>query len=121
MNKKQAITLLVALAHEMTDKYAESEKDAIWEYYEPEIQGKLDALRMECERKDARIDYLAGIASGMDDESDGECEITVSFIDDLSSDDPCHRWFMLSCGHSFTLDGLRAPIACPVCGKTVKR
>ena len=50
----------------------------------------------------------------------GTCRITASATDGLCSDNP-RIWFKLSCGHSFTLDGLGAPVACAVCGKTVKR
>ena len=50
----------------------------------------------------------------------GTCCILASSTDGLCSDNP-RQWFELSCGHSFTLDGLRAPVACPVCGKAVER
>lgn len=50
----------------------------------------------------------------------GECRITASSTDGLTSVEPRH-WFRLSCGHSFTVDGLDAPVACPVCGKAVER
>ena len=50
----------------------------------------------------------------------GTCRITASMTDGLCSDNP-RQWFRLSCGHSFTLDGLGAPVACPVCGKAVER
>ena len=50
----------------------------------------------------------------------GTCRILASATDGLCSDSP-RQWFVLSCGHSFTLDGLGAPVACPVCGKAVKR
>ena len=50
----------------------------------------------------------------------GTCRITASSTDGLCSDSPRHR-FELSCGHGFTVDGLGAPVACPVCGKAVKR
>ena len=48
------------------------------------------------------------------------CRITASSTDGLCSDNPRQR-FELSCGHSFTVDGLDAPVACPVCGKAVER
>jgi len=47
------------------------------------------------------------------------CRITASSTDGLCSDNPRH-YFELSCGHSFTINGLDAPIACAVCGKVVK-
>ena len=50
----------------------------------------------------------------------GTCHIAASATDGLCSDNP-RQYFELSCGHSFTLDGLEAPVACPVCGKAVKR
>ena len=50
--------------------------------------------------------------------SSGTCRITASSTDGLCSDNPLQR-FELSCGHSFTLYGLDAPVACPVCGKAV--
>lgn len=50
----------------------------------------------------------------------GECEIVASSTDGLGSDSPKY-WFELSCGHSFTVDGLELPVACAVCGKAVKR
>ena len=48
----------------------------------------------------------------------GECHITASSTDGLCSDAP-RKWFRLSCGHSFTVDGLGRPVACPACGKAV--
>ena len=48
----------------------------------------------------------------------GTCRIIASSTDGLCSDNP-RQWFELSCGHSFTLDGLGVPVACPVCGKAV--
>lgn len=48
----------------------------------------------------------------------GTCRIIASSTDGLCSDNP-RKWFELSCGHSFTLDGLEAPVACAVCGKRV--
>ena len=50
----------------------------------------------------------------------GECEVVMSSTDGLCTDNPKH-WFKLSCGHSFTVDGLEKPVACAVCGKEVKR
>lgn len=50
----------------------------------------------------------------------GTCRITASATDGLCSDNP-RQYFELSCGHSFTLDGLGAPVACAVCGKAVER
>ena len=50
----------------------------------------------------------------------GTCEIVASSTDGLCTDSPRH-WFKLSCGHSFTVDGLERPMACAVCGKAVKR
>ena len=47
------------------------------------------------------------------------CRITASSTDGLCSDNPRH-YFELSCGHSFTINGLDAPVACAVCGKVVK-
>lgn len=48
----------------------------------------------------------------------GTCRIAASSTDGLCSDHPRQR-FELSCGHSFTIDGLGAPVACPVCGRKV--
>lgn len=48
----------------------------------------------------------------------GTCHIIASSTDGLCTDNPRH-WFKLSCGHSFKLAGLKAPIACAVCGKRV--
>ena len=50
----------------------------------------------------------------------GECKVVASSTDGLTTDEP-RQWFKLSCGHAFKLDGLDAPVACPVCGKAVKR
>ena len=50
----------------------------------------------------------------------GTCRISASSTDGLCSDNPRQR-FELSCGHSFIVDGLGAPVACPVCGKAVGR
>lgn len=50
----------------------------------------------------------------------GTCHITASSTDGLCSDNP-RQYFELSCGHSFTLDGLGAPVACAVCGKAVEQ
>lgn len=50
----------------------------------------------------------------------GECKVVASSTDGLTTDEP-KQWFRLSCGHAFKLDGLDAPVACPVCGKAVKR
>lgn len=50
----------------------------------------------------------------------GECRIAASSTDGLTSDEP-KQWFELSCGHVFKLYGLGIPVACPVCGKAVKR
>ena len=47
------------------------------------------------------------------------CRITASSTNGLCSDNP-RRYFELSCGHSFTINGLDAPVACAVCGKVVK-
>jgi len=47
------------------------------------------------------------------------CRITASSTNGLCSDNPRH-YFELSCGHSFTINGLDAPVACAVCGKVVK-
>lgn len=46
------------------------------------------------------------------------CRITASSTDGLCSDNPRH-YFELSCGHSFTLDGLEPPNYCKVCGAKV--
>ena len=46
------------------------------------------------------------------------CRITASSTDGLCSDNPRH-YFELSCGHSFTLDGLEPPNYCEVCGAKV--
>lgn len=46
------------------------------------------------------------------------CRITASATDGLCTDRP-RQYFELSCGHSFTIDGLERPIACAVCGKKV--
>lgn len=48
------------------------------------------------------------------------CRIIESVTDGLCSGHP-RKWFRLSCGHSFTLEGLETPVACAVCGKTVKQ
>lgn len=48
------------------------------------------------------------------------CRITASATDGLCTDRP-RQYFELSCGHSFTLDGLEPPNCCPNCGKAVKR
>lgn len=48
----------------------------------------------------------------------GECKVVASSTDGLTTDDP-RQWFELSCGHAFKLDGLDAPVACPVCGRKV--
>ena len=50
----------------------------------------------------------------------GECEVVMSSTDGLCTDDPKH-WFKLSCGHSFTIDGLEKPVVCAVCWKAVER
>ena len=50
----------------------------------------------------------------------GECKVVASSTDGLTTDEP-KKWFELSCGHSFMLYGLGAPICCPVCGRIVKR
>ena|GEM_PF-3695266 len=50
----------------------------------------------------------------------GECKVVASSTDGLTTNEP-RQWFKLSCGHAFKLDGLDAPVACPVCGKAVKR
>ena len=47
------------------------------------------------------------------------CRITETVTDGLCSDNP-RKWFKLSCGHSFTIDGLETPVACPLCGKFVE-
>lgn len=52
--------------------------------------------------------------------SGGECKVVASSTDGLTTAVP-KKWFELSCGHAFKLDGLDAPVACPVCGKAVKR
>lgn len=54
------------------------------------------------------------------EEGRGECEVVESASDGLCSDNPRH-WYRLSCGHSFTIDGLEKPVTCAVCGKAVKR
>ena len=54
------------------------------------------------------------------DTGGGTCRITASSTDGLCSDNP-RQYFELSCGHSFTLDGLGAPVACSVCGEAVER
>lgn len=46
------------------------------------------------------------------------CYIVASSTDGLCSDNP-RQYFELSCGHSFTIDGLKRPVACAVCGKIV--
>ena len=50
----------------------------------------------------------------------GECKVVASSTDGLMTAEP-KKWFELSCGHSFMLYGLDAPICCPVCGRIVKR
>ena len=48
----------------------------------------------------------------------GECKVVASSTDGLTNDNP-KKWFELSCGHTFMLYGLDAPVACPVCGRKV--
>ena len=48
----------------------------------------------------------------------GMCHITASSTDGLCSDNP-RQYFELSCGHTFTLDGLEPPNYCPNCGAKV--
>ena len=50
----------------------------------------------------------------------GECKVVASLTDGLTTNEP-RKWFKLSCGHAFKLNGLDAPVACPVCGKAVRR
>lgn len=50
----------------------------------------------------------------------GECKVVASSTDGLTTNEP-KQWFKLSCGHAFKLDGLDAPVACPVCGRKVER
>ena len=66
-------------------------------------------------------DTIEGLRERLqDDVLRGECEITASSTVGLCTDNPKH-WFKLSCGHSFTVDGLGKPVACAVCGKAVRR
>lgn len=50
----------------------------------------------------------------------GECKVVASSTDGLTTDNP-KQLFELSCGHAFKIYGLDVPVACPVCGKAVKR
>ena len=88
--------------------------DAVLENFEETYETSYDHW------EPSRFDWQA-IADGLNAELvSGTSRITASSTDGLCSDDPRQR-FELSCGHSFTLDGLGAPVACPVCGKAVER
>ena len=54
----------------------------------------------------------------MKERDDAVCKVIASFTEGLMTPEP-QKWFMLSCGHSFKLNGLDAPVSCPVCGKKV--
>ena len=56
----------------------------------------------------------------LDEMRRGEGKVVASSTDGLTTNEP-RQWFKLSCGRSFKLDGLDAPMACPICGKAVKR
>ena len=82
--------------------------------------GNMKSIVITGECISAYSDYLTleqAIAATL---GSGECEITASATDGLCSDNP-RIWFKLSCGHSFTLDGLEAPNYCPNCGKAVNK
>ena len=67
-----------------------------------------------------QTDAWQAIADELNELGSGTCHITASATNGLCSDNP-RKWFKLSCGHSFTLDGLGAPVACAGCGKMVER
>ena len=50
----------------------------------------------------------------------GDCRVSGSATDGLMSEHP-RKWWELSCGHSFEMDGLEPPECCPVCRKLVTR
>ena len=67
-----------------------------------------------------RADFQA-IADELNAElGSGTCEVVASSADGLTTDN-IKQWFKLSCGHAFKIYGLDVPVACPVCGKEVKR
>ena len=49
-----------------------------------------------------------------------ECKVVASSTNGLTTENP-KQLFQLSCGHTFKIYGLDVPVACPVCGKAVKR
>lgn len=51
----------------------------------------------------------------------GTCEIVATSTNNLMYPDYMVKWYELSCGHSFTLNGEDEPKWCAVCGKKVKQ
>ena len=84
------------------------------EYVGDMWQRKGDVLKAFGKMEQAIADELNAELGG------GTCRISASSTDGLCSDNP-RKWCELSCGHSFTLEGLGKPVACPVCGKAVER
>lgn len=64
------------------------------------------------------VTVVRGVGGRMDYVRERTCHVTASSTDGLCSDNP-RKYFELSCGHSFTFDGLEMPNFCPNCGAKV--
>ena len=49
----------------------------------------------------------------------GKCHVVMSSTSGMMSDSPS-KFYELSCGHCFEVDGLHKAVACPVCGRRVE-
>lgn len=85
-----------------------------FDYAAPETwHSRIFSLQMRAEPH--KIGGVVYVPEQSDELENGTCRIAASMTDGLCSDNP-RQWFKLSCGHSFTVDCLEAPVACPVCG-----